>query len=133
MLFMELFNSQIIFSPIFTFPITFNTHLDFAFLPSFLFGFSVSSWFAITIFNFHLLFCILVLTETSDVASSNYTNCKLCSLLATGPVGNTSIMFMTILIYDAGSSTTFVYTQCLSNACSTQILLFYLDESTLWG
>lgn len=63
---------------------------------------SVSSWFSITLSNFHLLFCILVLPETSDATSTDYTNCKLYFRLTTGPASNTSIMFMLILMYDAG-------------------------------
>ena len=66
-----------------------------------------------TISNIHLLFCTLVLPQTS-VATY-----KLCFLLTSGAANYTSVLFILILIYSAGSLITLVCLKYLLNVYST--------------
>ena len=78
-----------------------------------------SSWFSMIISNIHLLFCTLVLPQTSVATSPDYTNCKLCFLLTSGAANYTSVLFILILIYSAGSFITLVCMKYLLNVYST--------------
>ena len=108
---MGMFNPQTFFSfELLCFPLPSTPNLTFLF---------DSSWFSMTISNIHLLFCILILPQTSVATSPDYTNCMLCFLLTSGAANHISVLFILILIHSAGSFITFVFMEYLLNVYST--------------